>query len=147
MGTKDTPAVIDFILKTTGADKVNYIGAALGDKAKGLVGEGNLYHPLGCNKKVKKSGISQHGDEERRLVAAVRLGRDNNLFFQWYVDGKAVEDACFHTVLRHGDMYVMSEKAVGTDWKNKKVPTLRHSAGIDVHRKSYHPPLRRVWVG
>jgi len=31
--------------------------------------------------------------------------------------------------LRGGDIYIMSEKAVGTDWKKKNVPTLRHSAG------------------
>lgn len=30
MGTKDTPAVIDYILKRTGADKVNYIGHSEG---------------------------------------------------------------------------------------------------------------------
>jgi lysosomal acid lipase/cholesteryl ester hydrolase len=30
MGTKDTPAVIDFILKTTGADKINYLGHSEG---------------------------------------------------------------------------------------------------------------------
>ena len=32
-------------------------------------------------------------------------------------------------MLEHGDMYVMSEKAVGTDWKNPSIPTLRHAAG------------------
>jgi hypothetical protein len=26
-------------------------------------------------------------------------------------------------------MYVMSEKAVGTDWKKKKIYTLRHATG------------------
>lgn len=30
MGTYDTPAVIDFILKTTGAEKINYIGHSEG---------------------------------------------------------------------------------------------------------------------
>jgi len=30
MGTKDTPAVIDFILKNTGHSKVNYIGHSEG---------------------------------------------------------------------------------------------------------------------
>ena len=28
-----------------------------------------------------------------------------------------------------GDIYVMSENAVGTDWNIKKTPTLRHAAG------------------
>jgi lysosomal acid lipase/cholesteryl ester hydrolase len=30
MGTKDTPAVIDYILKVTGVDKINYIGHSEG---------------------------------------------------------------------------------------------------------------------
>lgn len=28
-------------------------------------------------------------------------------------------------------MYIMSEKAVGYDWKKRKIPTLRHAAGAD----------------
>lgn len=28
-----------------------------------------------------------------------------------------------------GDIYVMSEKAVGTDWKKKNLYTLRHATG------------------
>jgi hypothetical protein len=31
--------------------------------------------------------------------------------------------------LDDGDIYVMSEKAVGTDWKKKVIYTLRHSTG------------------
>jgi hypothetical protein len=34
-------------------------------------------------------------------------------------------------VLGDGDMYVMSEKAVGFDWLKKKIPTLRHATGCD----------------
>jgi len=33
--------------------------------------------------------------------------------------------------LNGGDIYLMSEKAVGTDWKRKKVYTLRHATGCD----------------
>ena len=32
-------------------------------------------------------------------------------------------------MLNHGDLYVMSEKAVGTDWLLKNTLTLRHAAG------------------
>ncbi len=34
-------------------------------------------------------------------------------------------------VLENGDMYVMSEKAVGFDWLKKIIPTLRHASGTD----------------
>jgi hypothetical protein len=33
--------------------------------------------------------------------------------------------------LEDGDMYVMSEKAVGTDWKKKTIKTLRHATGCE----------------
>lgn len=32
-------------------------------------------------------------------------------------------------ILNNGDIYIMSEKAVGTDWKKKNTLTLRHAAG------------------
>jgi hypothetical protein len=32
--------------------------------------------------------------------------------------------------LQHGDYLVSSAKAVGTDWKVRKVPTLRHATGF-----------------
>ena len=51
-----------------------------------------------------------------------------NLQYQWFQRsapiGKRIE-----LDLQPGDMYVMSEKAVGTDWKSKIIPTLRHAAG------------------
>ena len=31
--------------------------------------------------------------------------------------------------IEHGDMYIMSEKATGFDWKSKSKYTLRHAAG------------------
>ena len=34
------------------------------------------------------------------------------------------------------DMYIMSEKAVGFDWKKKKMLTLRHTAGKDTCKYS-----------
>jgi hypothetical protein len=33
--------------------------------------------------------------------------------------------------LEDGDMYVMSEKAVGTDWKSSSLLTLRHATGCE----------------
>ena len=31
--------------------------------------------------------------------------------------------------IQHGDIYLMSDKAVGYDWKIRSIPTLRHAAG------------------
>jgi len=71
------------------------------------------------------------GDSERKLVAGARVGpgADNMyLKYQWFHDSRPV-GAEGRIVLEAGDVYIASEKAVGTDWKRRKVPTLRHAAG------------------
>ena len=69
-----------------------------------------------------------HGDTERQIVIAVRLGANFNLYYQWYHKGKKI-GKLFEITLKHGDMYFMSDKAVGYDWKKPSLYTLRHGAG------------------
>jgi len=103
----------------------NYFGS----KAKGLELEGNLYYD------IDKCGISFHGDSERRIVIAIRLGAKIPLYFQWFINSKPVSDNLKFN-LDHGDMYIMSEKTTGNDWKKSSIYTLRHSAGADKYTKS-----------
>ena len=50
--------------------------------------------------------------------------------WQWFKDGMPVgKPIGIH--LNSGDVYIMSEKAVGADWKLKSKYTLRHAAGAD----------------
>jgi len=93
-----------------------------GQKAKGLVAEGNYYYD------ISKCGIGYHGDAERKIVVAARLGERMPLHYHWFKDGKPLGETC-ELLLGHGDVYIMSEKAVGQDWKRRKIYTLRHSAG------------------
>lgn len=93
-----------------------------GPKAKGLICEGNKYE------NNKKHGIGFHGDTERRKVIALRLGASMPIHWQWYLNSKPIGER-FEFNVNGGDVYVMSEKAVGNDWKKKKFPTLRHAAG------------------
>lgn len=93
-----------------------------GEKACDLKGEGNYYFDL------QKCGIGFHGDSERRKVIAIRLGGSLDMHYQWFKDGKPVGDRIV-VPLNGGDIYIMSEKAVGTDWKRKKIFTLRHATG------------------
>lgn len=90
-----------------------------------LKGEANYYYDL------TKCGIGYHGDGERRKVFAVRVGASEKmpLYYQWFQESKPVGDR-IELVLNDGDMYVMSEKAVGFDWLKKKTPTLRHASGV-----------------
>ena len=90
-----------------------------------IVGEGNYYYD------TSKCYIGYHGDSERRKVVAVRLGGDLPLHYQWFHHGKTVGER--YTIdLHHGDLYIMSEKAVGTDWKKPNIYSLRHAAGINL---------------
>lgn len=91
-----------------------------------LKGEANYYYDL------SKCGIGYHGDGERRKVFAVRIGASEMmpLFYQWYQKSEPVGER-IEVVLEDGDLYVMSEKAVGFDWLKKKIPTLRHASGVN----------------
>lgn len=95
----------------------------LGPKTHNLYAEGNLYPDP-----ATACGIGFHGDAERRIVVALRLGGTMPLHYQWFQRGAPVGKR-IALELHHGDMYVMSAKAVGTDWMKKLVPTLRHAAG------------------
>ena len=99
-----------------------------GEKARDLKGEGNYYY------NTKICGIGYHGDTERRKVIAIRLGAPMSLHFQGFQYGSPV--GLHHEVaLGHGDMYIMSEKAVGTDWKSSSILTFRHAAGCAAFTK------------
>lgn len=93
-----------------------------GEKAANLPAEGNYYYD------TTKCGIGFHGDGERRKVIALRLGATIPIVYQWYYQGKPVGEQ-MRVDLNHGDMYIMSEKAAGFDWKRRVIPTLRHAAG------------------
>lgn len=75
-------------------------------------------------------GIGFHGDTERKVVVMARFGKASKrlpLSFQWYRETERVGDMMTIN-LNHGDLLIMSEKAVGTDWRRRKISTLRHSA-------------------
>lgn len=93
-----------------------------GRKAKNLVAELNYYYD------VSKCGIGFHGDTERRIVICIRLGETIPLHFQWFHQSKRVGKT-IKLKVRDGDIYIMSEKATGNDWKKRSLYTIRHAAG------------------
>ena len=96
--------------------------ASNSNKADNLICEGNLYYD------VNKCGIGYHGDAERRKVIAMRLGESMPINWQWFYHNRPIGDT-FSFKINSGDLYIMSERAVGTDWKRSSIPTLRHAAG------------------
>jgi hypothetical protein len=100
----------------------NKLGEIFGEKGTNLFAEGNYYYD------TTKCGIGFHGDSERKIVIAVRLGKSMPLHYQWFYRNKPVGDR-IKLILNHGDIYVMSQKATGNDFKRSIIPTLRHAAG------------------
>jgi len=95
----------------------------LGDKCLDLKVESNYYYD------TTKTGIGFHGDSERRIVIAARIGYISlPIHYQWYIKSKPIGERII-VDLNPGDMYIMSEKAVGTDWKKKNILTIRHGTG------------------
>ena len=102
---------------------MEYFEQYFGKKSANLKVESNYYYDS------SKCGIGFHGDSERRKVIAMRIGVASlPMHYQWYKDGEAVGDQII-IPLNAGDMYIMDEKAVGTDWKRKTIYTLRHATG------------------
>ena len=97
------------------------IEAFVGEE-KGLQAEGNYYYD------VKKCGIGFHGDSERRKVIGLNLGESREINWIWYQNGERISER-IRVELNHGDMYLMSEKSAGFDWKKRKIMTVRHAAG------------------
>jgi hypothetical protein len=75
------------------------------------VGELNHYYD------AEECSIGWHGDEESLIAVGARFGYGANDFplkFQWYMKGKPI--GCEGKIELHtGDVYIMSEKAVGYD--------------------------------
>ena len=103
------------------------ISDSFGPKAQGLQGEGNWYYD------PEKCGIGFHGDAERRIVYAVRAGLGMPLEYRWFYQGRQIGEPWMTTV-NGGDLYIMSHKAAGTDWRLRRIPTLRHAAGAKKFR-------------
>lgn len=84
--------------------------------------EGNYYYD------INKTFIGFHGDTEREIVIGCRLGVDFPFYYRWYYKNQPCGNL-LKLNLSRGDMYIMSDKAVGRDWKKSSIYTLRHAAG------------------
>ena len=100
--------------------------------------EGNRYD------NIEKQGIGWHGDSERLKVIGCRFGKSMSLSFNWFNNCNSIGEK-FETIIYSGDIYIMSEKTTGNDWKKKSLYTLRHSAGAEkytnLNKKKLIKPL------
>lgn len=94
-----------------------------GPKAQNLNAEGNWYFE-------EKGGISCHGDAERKIVICISLGTSTTLRYYWRMAGSFKKyGEGIDTQINHGDIYIMSEKATGHDWRKSSKTRLVHAAG------------------
>jgi len=109
-------------------NELNSILINSGSKSRVVINvvEGNHYYNL------KKTGIGFHGDTERVVVICITIGGGGNypMRWSWFINGKPKGDP-IDIGLNDGDLYIMSEKAVGADWKKRIIYTLRHAAGCE----------------
>ena len=97
--------------------------------------EGNLYYDR------RKTGVGFHGDKERMKVIGLRLGAPMSMTWTWYYRTKP-RGLNIQLQLQPGDIYCMSQKTVGTDWKYETYYTLRHAAGASYFIKNSSKPLK-----
>lgn len=97
---------------------------------KNMPAELNYYYDL------DKCGIGFHGDAERKIVicARISLAQCTPMHFQWYYKSSPIGDRIIID-LEPGDIYVLSEKAIGNDWKKSSILTLRHATGCAKYTK------------
>jgi len=93
-----------------------------------LIVEGNQYDD------PKKNGIGPHGDTERVCVACLRVGASMPMKYGMFHNSNMVGKS-FQTVIKGGDLYFMSEEAVGAGWKYRSKYMWRHAAGADKYLK------------
>eukprot|EP01062_Namystynia_karyoxenos_P000849 TRINITY_DN10301_c0_g1_i1.p1 TRINITY_DN10301_c0_g1~~TRINITY_DN10301_c0_g1_i1.p1 ORF type:complete len:327 (+),score=106.21 TRINITY_DN10301_c0_g1_i1:73-981(+) len=97
----------------------------LGAAAAGLSAEGNHYYDPSC-------GIGFHGDSERKVVICLSLGAPSTLRYHWRAPGSSNPfGPATDLRVEHGDVYIMSEKATGWDWRMRSRYRLVHAAGAD----------------
>jgi alkylated DNA repair dioxygenase AlkB len=103
----------------------NKLPIFFGNKAKNLNAEGNYYYE-------QKSGIGFHGDAERKIVICISLGDTSTLRYAWRLPSTSEHyGETIDIQINHGDMYIMSEKATGYDWRLRSKVRVVHAAGSD----------------
>jgi hypothetical protein len=104
----------------------------IGEKFNFACAEGNKYMDGG----KKKNGIGWHGDSERRRVLSMRLGLNPSMpfYYRWKYKHKEIGQIMKWDI-NAGDVMVMSEWAVGTEWKKSSLVTLVHATGANKYVK------------
>ena len=90
---------------------------------KNLLAEANIYY-ADEYKKNNYCGIGYHGDAERpdSPVIGCNVGAERYLSFRTFYKNRYFNDKETRIKLEHGDIYFMSQNAVGVNWKFHRSP-------------------------
>ena len=79
----------------------------------------------------QESGLGFHGDDGRKVVIGLSLGKPTTLRYCWRKPGSTSNQSYepIDIELKHGSIYIMSEKATGNDWKKRSKIRVVHAAG------------------
>ena len=89
---------------------------------------------------ISTKGYKLKGDMDRNIKVVVHIGNIIPIEFQWYrfsksTDGYVKVGNAINIELNNGDIYILSEKAIGNDCNRKSVLSIRHSLGIKYLKK------------
>jgi len=83
---------------------------------------------------ISEYGIGYHGESNVNVKIGAILGATIPLHFQWYRYNVPCLDK-ISVDLEDGDIYIISDKAVGFDCKTKSKYILRHASGANIYTK------------
>jgi hypothetical protein len=89
-----------------------------------IVNQNNLLCKGDYNYNHEKLKLKYQGGKVNNMIC-IHLGDPIQLSYKWFFSNKAVSESTGFT-LNHGDLYIMSEKATGHDYKLKKNPILKY---------------------
>ena len=91
----------------------NKLQDALGEKASDLQAEGNHYHHTTSGRAIMEI-------PKEKLIICLSLGKSSLIRFNWRMPYSSNHELNpIDIKLNHGDIYIMSEKATGYDWKQR----------------------------
>ena len=111
-----------------------------------LLAEANIYY-ADEYKKNHYCGIGYHGDAERpnSPVIGCNVGKTRYLSFRSFYKSRYYRDET-RIKLNHGDIYFMSEHAVGVNWKKSGSVVYRHRAGSLKFLEKDDKDRKRRWA-
>lgn len=71
---------------------------------------------------------SYKGTLNKKIIIGLYIGESLFFYFSWFKDDKPIGKTC-RFKLNHGDIYILTDKSLGCDFRKKNIPILKHCIG------------------